>query len=67
MSNEGYDSDNNQGDKPKDGKHIYTPSHLIWPFYLTFIEFQFFATVFKVEEKKIVSHPRWEQVTAVYW
>jgi len=48
MSNEGYDSDNNQGDKPKD-------------------EFQFFATVFKAEEKKILNHPRWEQVTAVYW
>lgn len=23
MSNEGYDSDNNQGDKPKDGTHFY--------------------------------------------
>lgn len=23
MSNEGYDSDNNQGDKPKDGKHCF--------------------------------------------
>ena len=23
MSNEGYDSDNNQGDKPKDGTHCY--------------------------------------------
>ena len=23
MSNEGYDSDNNQGDKPKDGKFIH--------------------------------------------
>lgn len=34
---------------------------------LLIVEFQFYATVFKVEEKKIVNHARWEQITAVYW
>ena len=34
MSNEGYDSDNNQGDKPKDGKHCY-----LFNMILTFITY----------------------------
>jgi|LauGreDrversion4_2_1035121.scaffolds.fasta_scaffold1426801_2 hypothetical protein len=54
MSNEGYDDD-----KPKDGKiPIENNSN---------IEFLFYSKVFKLEEKKILSNARWEQVTAMYW
>jgi len=54
MSNEGYDDD-----KPKDGKiTIENNSN---------IEFLFYSKVFKLEEKKILSNARWEQVTAMYW
>lgn len=30
-------------------------------------EFLFYSTVFKVEEKKIVGHLKFEQITAQYW
>lgn len=34
---------------------------------LNFIEFVFYGLVFKQEEKKMVGHIRFEQVTAQYW
>jgi hypothetical protein len=35
--------------------------------FVLYIEFLFFTTVFKTEEKKIVGHARFDQVTAQYW
>jgi|LauGreDrversion4_2_1035121.scaffolds.fasta_scaffold198177_1 hypothetical protein len=66
MSNEGYDSDN-QGDKPKDGKLYKNDLDVKDQSNLLTIDFKFYGTVFKVEEKKIVNHARWEQITAIYW
>jgi len=67
MSNQGYDDD-----KPKDGKYHNKSSTRLkgyLPAYNSFspIEFIFFTRVFKLEEKKILANPRWEQITAVYW
>ena len=57
MSHEGDPEANKEFEKPKDGK-------LTW---FSPLEFLFLSQVFKVEEKKIIGHIKFEQITAQYW
>ncbi len=77
MSNEApanYEEDGSRGaasaeyEKPKDGKSkVYSYQEDDITQFVLYIEFLFFTTVFKTEEKKIVGHARFDQVTAQYW